>query len=330
VRRHRAALVTPLSGPLALFGRAGATAFSLWARHAGVDLTMLDCHPSPSTAMRSAHDMRPDVVFGPYGAGPALAAARSSHLPLWNHGGATDRLAWPAFPGVVNIMAPARSYLAAVVRVLATRGLGGATVALVHGTTGFGQEVAAGAVAAAHEAEMAVSIVTFGLGSAAGIAEHVPRADVLLLAGSFADEVVLAAALLRRSWKAIALVSAGVDEVLAPLGALREGVYGPCQWIAAAAPVPRIGPDAAWFGRQFVAESGAPPPYPAAAAFGAGVLWEACAAQAGVANATDSARGLETSTLFGQFRLDPTTGLQVGHRVHVVQWRAGARTVVET
>src|SRR5205823_4976929 len=42
----RAVLVTPLSGPLGAFGRAGATALSLWARHAGVDIDVYDAYPS--------------------------------------------------------------------------------------------------------------------------------------------------------------------------------------------------------------------------------------------------------------------------------------------
>ena len=40
------------------------------------------------------------------------------------------------------------------------------------------------------------------------------------------------------------------------------------------------------------------------------------------------AERLAIRTLFGDFRLDPLTGLQVGHQVLVVQWQGGARRVV--
>ncbi len=36
-------------------------------------------------------------------------------------------------------------------------------------------------------------------------------------------------------------------------------------------------------------------------------------------------RRLACRTLYGDFRLDPVTGLQVGHRVVTVQWQEGRR-----
>ena len=41
-----------------------------------------------------------------------------------------------------------------------------------------------------------------------------------------------------------------------------------------------------------------------------------------------AARQLACTTLYGGFRLDPVSGLQVGHRVLTVQWQNGARRVV--
>jgi branched-chain amino acid transport system substrate-binding protein len=82
----RATLVTPLSGKLARFGRKSATALTLWAEQAaelpapwtGVDLEVLDADPDPAAAMRAAAGTGPDVLFGPYGSSPALAAARAT------------------------------------------------------------------------------------------------------------------------------------------------------------------------------------------------------------------------------------------------------------
>ena len=81
--RLRAHLVTPLSGNLALFGRESAAALTLWAEHAaelpapwsGVDLEVWNADPDPGAATRAAAGARPDVLFGPYGSSPALAAA---------------------------------------------------------------------------------------------------------------------------------------------------------------------------------------------------------------------------------------------------------------
>src|SRR5437763_1101672 len=145
-KRLCAALITPLSGPLARYGRAGATGLRLWAAQAGVDLAIADAYPSAAAAVRSvAGRHRIDVLFGPYGAGPAVAAARAAPTILWNHGGASARLVRQAFPHVVNVPAPAATYLATVIRALDTAEVAGAEAVLLRSRTGFGREVAGGA-----------------------------------------------------------------------------------------------------------------------------------------------------------------------------------------
>jgi ABC-type branched-subunit amino acid transport system substrate-binding protein len=204
---------------------------------------------------------------------------------------------------------------------------------LLHSTTGFGREVATGAVQAAQAMRLVVSEVAFEPGRAARAAEAAVHADaeVLLVAGGFDDERVIADRLLSRRWWAAAFVAAGVDEILRPLGDRLEGVYGPCQWLADTAPEPEDGPDQRWFSAAYQKVTGNPPPYPAAAAFAAGVLWERCVGEAGTTDAdavaAEAAR-LNTTTLFGGFRLHPLTGLQQGHRVGVIRWRSGRRLPV--
>jgi ABC-type branched-subunit amino acid transport system substrate-binding protein len=333
-KRLCAALVTPLSGPLARYGRSGATALQLWAAEAGVDLAIADAYPSAAAAVTSvAARQRIDVLFGPYGAGPAVAAARAAPTVLWNHGGASARLVRQAFPHVVNVPAPAGAYLAAVIRALDAAELAGAEAVLLHSRTGFGREVAQGALGAAGEIGLVVTAIPFDPDDGDGAARSVQgrRADVLLVAGGFDDELAIAARLLRRRWRAAAFVAAGVDEVLAPVAAHLTGVYGPCQWLPDAATQPEDGPDSRWFTTAYLRAAGSPAPYPAAAAFAAGVLWQRCTRDAGdtVPEAVQAAaERLTTTTLFGSFRLDPVTGLQEGHRVGVVQWRRGRRQII--
>src|SRR5436305_1147189 len=194
------------------------------------------------------------------------------------------------------------------------------------------------------------SLAPFGYASAAGLtlwaryAAHLPSpwdgvelavqdtaADILLVAGSFADELAAARLLLTRPWRAAAFVGAGVDEVLAPLGNLREGLLGPAQWIATAALQPDEGPDSDWFVAKYRQVAGVDPPYPAAQAFAAGLLYARCLRDSGTSSDAAqlaTARQLVCTTLYGGFRLDPVSGLQVGHRVLTVQWQNGARRVV--
>src|SRR6516164_131958 len=329
----RAVLVTPLSGPLARFGKAGASALALWADRSGVSLEVIDAYPSSVSAIQAAEARRPDVVFGPYGAGPALAAVAASKGVIWNHGGATNRLARPAYPRVVNVESPAYHYLAAVLETLAAEGLGeGSEVVIMHVDTGFGREVAEGATMAARRLGLLRRSVTFRPGRAGDVLAQVPAGDVLLSAGSFDDDVAIAQWDSERRWRAVGLVAAGVDELRHAIGDRVEGLYGPCQWFDDGTVDPAVGPNSEWFSRCYWDANGAEPPYPAAAAFAAGVLWQRCAKLAGTVESLPvmaASQRLDTTTLFGRFRVDPLTGVQTGHQIRVVQWRDEERVLVD-
>src|SRR5256885_380042 len=101
--RLRAALITPLTGPLAPFGQACATGLTLWAEHTarlpppwtGVELDVRDIGSDVGTSMRAALETQPDVLFGPYGSHTMLTAARVTDRVVWNHSGATSQLSRP-------------------------------------------------------------------------------------------------------------------------------------------------------------------------------------------------------------------------------------------
>lgn len=336
----QAVLVTPLTGPLARFGRAGATALELWAREAPATLEVVDAHPDPAAAMARGRDRGGDVLFGPYGSGPAVAALAAVAGPagpaVWNHGGATSRLAWPEFPRVLNVLAPASTYFQAVVRAVRAADPSAHTIALLHAETGFAIDVASGVGPVAAELGFDLDAVPFHAGQAVGAAAHLSGAALLLVVGSFEDEVAAARALLEdpaRPWRAAAFVGAGVEDVLADLGVRREGLLAPTQWSARAALTvsPDEGPDAGWFREAYRQATGDEPDYPAAQAFAAGVLAARCLSDAGSSDderVVASAVRLRCRTMYGAFGLDPYTGRQVAHRVLVVQWQDGARRVV--
>jgi branched-chain amino acid transport system substrate-binding protein len=334
-----AALVTPLTGALAAYGEAGASALALWAERSPglppgwrVELSLIDAHPEPAAAMARALATHPDVLFGPYGSSPAVAAVGATGRPVWNHGGATSSLRRPRYPNAVNVLAPATTYLAGTLRAVRAADPAAATVALLRGSTGFALDVARGAVAEAEALGFSLEVTGFDPGGAAQAAATVRSADVLLVVGAFEDEVAAAPILLRHRWRAAAFVGAGVGEVLAGLGDTREGLLGPAQWAPQAAPAePEEGPDAAWFTAAYGQATGQEPPYPAVQAFAAGILCGRCLREAGGPHddaLLEAARRLDTTTLYGRFRLDPDTGLQSGHEVLTVQWQDGTRRVV--
>ncbi len=333
-------MVTPLSGPLARFGRASAAALDLWAREAAelptpwraVRLVIVDAHPDPGLALRRGLGASPHFIFGPYGSGPARKALAATRRLVWNHGGAASTLHWPAFPAVVNILAPASSYFVGVLEaVRAAEPKPVPHVVVLHGPTGFAADVAEGAARAAAALGFRATVMAFARGAAEGAARRVPRADLLLLAGTFEDELAAAGVLLARHWRAVALVAAGVDEVLTSLGGRREGLLGPAQWVGAAVGEVDEGPDPQWFSERYRAATGLAPSYPAVQAFAAGILAARCLRDAGSPEddaLLGAARRLACRTLYGGFRLDPVSGLQVGHQVRTVQWQQGRRVVI--
>jgi branched-chain amino acid transport system substrate-binding protein len=332
-------LVTPLSGPLGGFGRDGAEALTLWAeeaaglpaRYAGVELSVYDAQPVPADAMRSAMAASPQLTFGPYGSGTAVAAVGATSRLVWNHGGATSALSWDRHRNVVNVLSPASSYLVGSLELVRATDRAARGVVIVHGDTGFGRDVAIGAADAAARLDFAAHMACLPAADVETGVADLPYADVLLVAGRFTEEVAAGRALLDRPWSAAAFVGAGEEEVLAALGDAREGLLGPAQWVPQPSAAPGEGPDTAWFARRFARRTGRRPSYPAAQAFAAGVLAARALREAGDADDAAlraAAAALSCTTLYGAFRLNPRTGLQVGHRVVTVQWQRGRRRVV--
>ena len=336
----RTLLVTPLSGALARFGRTTAAALGLWAEQAArlprpwhrVRLDVEDAHPDAGVAMQHGLASEPHLVFGPYGSGPTLQALGATERVVWNHGGAVSTLRWPAFPGVVNVLAPASTYFQGILEVVrSVEPEPGQHVVILHTSSGFGADVARGAIDAAARLGFRTTAISFAKGEAGRAASRVPDADVLLVAASFEDELAAARALLGRRWRAAGFVGAGVDEVLASLDGTRDALLGPAQWVASAALEPDEGPDPQWFATRYRSAVGRPPPYPAVQAFAAGLLAARCLRESEEihdAAQLAAARRLVCRTLYGAFRLEPATGLQVGHEVLTVQWQDGKRRVV--
>jgi branched-chain amino acid transport system substrate-binding protein len=321
----RAVLVTPLSGPLGGYGRAGADALALWENwhndrfRPQVEMTLFDAHPDPVAALTRADQVAPDLLFGPYGSGPTAAVAEATSRLVWNHGGARV----PDAGNLVSVLAPAATYFHGALRAVRKADPGVRTLCVLSGKTGFSDAVARGATAEA---------TRLGLRAVAGrLPGSADVADMLLVCGAFADEIEAAHRLLPGSWRAAGFVGAGVEEVLAELGHVREGLLGPAQWLAEAAPEADDGPQAADFVAAYRRRTGAEPPYPAAQAFAAGIIATRCLREAGTADddaLMAAACELDITTMFARFRLDPRTRRQVGHEVLTVQWQDGARRVI--
>jgi branched-chain amino acid transport system substrate-binding protein len=303
-------------------------------RHVFPELVVLD-DGGTRVGVRQALDAltAADLVVGPYGSDLVRVAgawAAERGRVLWNHGGSADDVERTA--RVVSVASPASRYLAAVLEAVA-RHRPSARVLVAVGRGGFGQCAAQGARQAAGRLGMSVvGCVTHDA------VPEVPDVDVLLLAGSFEQDVALLRRLRTRP-AIIGAVAAGLGAFAVETARRHEGVLGPSQWEE---------------GVNFAVDLGARPAtvlralrarvlptlsagtetshieYPTAQAYAVVLIALHCMEDAGSLDdgaLAAAARRLRCTTFFGRFGL-AEDGRQLDHNMLVVQWRAGMKRVV--
>ncbi len=272
-----------------------------------------------------------DLLVGPYGS-DLVAAAGAWGLArgrlIWNHGGSADDV--QRLRSVISVSSPASVYLRTVLEAVAQR-IPGATVIVAIGRGAFGRAAAEGAVEAGRR---------FGADDVSVLRHHEvpdePDVDIVLAAGSFADDIALVERLRRRP-PVLAAVGAGVGGFDAAGDV--EGVLAPSQWEEAVRFQVDTGPRSADVLRSLRARmipfltagrSSSHIDYPVAQAYAAGLIALRCVEEVGVVDdgaLADAARRLRCTTFFGRFGLGPD-GCQVDHAMVVSQWRHGSRWLV--
>ena len=272
-----------------------------------------------------------DLLIGPYGSdlvGEAARWAAEQGQVLWNHGGSADRV--QRLPGVVSAPSPASRYFAPVLEALADP-LPGARILLGVGGGPFGGGIAEGV----REAAGRVGMEIVGTVAPAEAADS-SGADVLLLAGTFAEDVECLRRLRPRP-RAVAAVAAAMDIFRPALGPEADGVLGPSQWEEGVRHPIDVGPrqgDAVRGLRAEAVPQLQPGPghvdYPAAQAYAAGLIAMRCVEEVGSLEERallEAARRLRCTTFFGRFGLGED-GRQGDHDVLAVQWQQGVKRVV--
>jgi hypothetical protein len=263
---------------------------------------------------------RCDLLLGPYSTQLMRSAARTladRDCLLWNHGGAGDDVC-AMLPGrIVSVLTPAGRYTEPFLRRLLGDGPR-APLRIVAGPGSFGRQVAAGAEARAR---------SLGLDVAHSPSLPSTGAWDLLSCGVFEDDV----ATVRRALasptppRRVCSVAAGVRDFAGAVGT-PDGVFGIAQWFPGTVGGVEVGPDEASF---VAALGGLAPDYPAVQAVAAAVVAAHCARLAGDTSPRalwSAAAGLDTSTLFGRFRIDHVTGVQLAHETVLVRWTGGRVT----
>ena len=349
-----------ITGELRRQGQDALNAIRLWAEHVeraggiAVDaggprrtlrLILLDdasrTERAKDNILRLLRDERVDLLLGPYSSKLTLVAAPVTEACgkiLWNHGGSSDVIWSSGYRRVISVASPASDYLRALPGLAKLRDPRVRRLSVLHASRGsFAAYVARGAAQGAKAVGFdAIELVPFEppLVDARALLEQAlaARPDVLIGVGSFEDDLAIVRHRgLLQGVSTLAVVAAGLEAFHREVGDLAEGVIGPSQWEAAADEAPEAGPDSRWFCSEFERRFGRSPGYPAAQAYAVGVIIQECVKRAGSLHddmLLRVARGLQTTTLYGAFRLDPVRLRQTGHRVQLVQWRQGRKELV--
>ncbi|MFD9963648.1 ABC transporter substrate-binding protein [Amycolatopsis sp. NPDC058986] len=292
-----------------------------------MDLVIEDDESDPRTIeqLLPQIDKRSDVMLGPYATNLTRVASRiasENGRILWNHGGSGDDIQAAHSGSLVSVLTPTSRYAKPFVKHLSTANAPPPLLVIARGRGAFGRQVAAGA---SRDVEK-VGIHVFELSSE----QELPEIEgdwALFSAGTFEDD----SANVRRARKmtnrpsVVCSVAAGVREFGDAVADSRE-TYGIAQWFpGTTTPCPDIGPTERDFLAAY-AKTGQPTPdYPAVQAVAAAALATHCVTLAGATTRLalwEAATSLDTTTLFGRFKIDPATGVQVAHETVLLRWTA--------
>lgn len=319
-----------LSGRFGQFGRQAAHGLEAWRSLDGTADILIE---DDSSDRRTLENVLPgvaercDILLGPYSTVLMRAAGRmaaESGWLVWNHGGSGDDVEG-SHPGhVVSVLTPTSRYAEPFLLRLASEPGKRRDLCIVDGPGSFGRQVAEGAEVIARQ---------LGIRAVRGSAdEQIPPPGIsaawdLFSAGVFEQDAELIGKSLRSATppRETCAIAAGVRE-FGHVVDDPDGVFGIAQWFPGSQQDVALGPAEDEFLSAYVGRVGTVPDYPAVQAAAGAVIATHCARLAGGSSRNALwavAAGLETSTLFGGFRINPASGAQVNHRTVLVRWADG-------
>jgi ABC-type branched-subunit amino acid transport system substrate-binding protein len=325
-----------LSGRYARFGRQAADGLEAW--HSligdGIELCVEDDESDPDRVAAALERVagQCELLLGPYSTQLMRAAGHAMEdvdALLWNHGGSGDDVQGLCAGRIVSVLAPTSRYAEPFVRARASEAAR-APLWVVRGRGRFARQVAAGAVTQAQR--VGLQVVDTRVDEHGTWLEEAPQTWDLFSVGMFEDDVAIVneARSAPRPPRTVCSVAAGVRD-FASMVDHPDGIYGIAQWLRGRHTRPELGPTERDFVTAYRRIADAWPDYPAVQAAAAGALALHCAQVAGSTEAAAlwvAATGLETTTLYGAFRIDSQTGVQLGHAPVLVRWDGGEPELV--
>lgn len=326
-----------LSGKFAQFGRQAARGLEAWRSLDDIaEIFVEDDHSDRRTleAVLPGLAARCDILLGPYSTQLMRAAGRmaaDSDWLIWNQGGSGDDVEG-AHPGhVVSVLTSASRYAEPFLLRLASEPGGSRDLCIVHGPGSFGRQVTDGTEAIARD--LGIRTVR------AAPDDQIPPPGIsadwdLFSAGVFEQDAELVGQALRLPTppRQVCAIAAGVREFGHVIDD-PDGVFGIAQWFPGSNAEVLLGPSEDDFVRAHAGRARTPPDYPAVQAAAGAIIATHCVRLAESTSRDDlwtAAADLETSTLFGAFKIDPRSGAQVNHRTVLVRWAGGKPAPVRT
>ena len=328
--RLRIGACLSLSGKYAQFGRPALRGLETWCSLDGTADLLAEDDRSDRRVLEAVLPgvaARCDLLLGPYSTQLMRTAGRlatESGWLVWNHGGSGDDVEGTHPGHVISVLTPASRYAEPFLRHIASERGPSRALCIVEGAGSFGRQVAGGAETIARQ--LGIRTVRAAPG------DQLPPPGVsrewdLFSAGVFEQDAEIAGQAQRLPvpprW--VCAVAAGVHGFSHAVDD-PEGVFGIAQWFPGSGHEVMLGPAEDDFLRAYSSNAGALPDYPAAQAAAGAVLAVHCARLAGRTSREDlwaAAATLDSSTLFGAFKIDPRNGTQVKHQTVLVRWAQG-------
>ena len=285
---------------------------------------------------------RVDILLGPYSSSLTLACvetAEKAERVVWNYGGSLDDIPSHTRGKTVNAITGASSYFQAVVDMIHDC-FGEAVEISVLRLAGsrFSETVCEGALLRARELGMATAVYDFSSGtqdfSAILSAAESLGTSCVLCCGRMEDDINLARWIRKnhiRYFKVVATLAAAVNEFENRLGREAEGFVSTSQWEPTLSLSTDFGPSPSEFSDRFKRAYGYIPDYTAAQPYNMGLIIENLIKRTGGTDEQALLREALRSrftTFYGDFRIDPETLRQTGHRMLVTQWQGGEKKIV--
>lgn len=285
---------------------------------------------------------RVDVLLGPYSSSLTLACvevAEAAQRVVWNYGGSLDDIPPRARGKTVTAITEASSYFHAVAEMIHDRygEAAGIAVLRLEGSR-FSETVSEGALVCAEKLGMSAQVYDFPSGtedfsSVLDLAKS-QGAYCVLCCGGMEDDINLAKWVSKNSADAfgvVATLAAAVNEFEKHLGPNADGFVSTSQWEPTLSVSVDFGPSPREFSDEFARAYGYTPDYTAAQSYNMGLIIEELIGKTGTTDEQvllqEALRSCFT-TFYGDFRIDPETLRQTGHRMLVTQWQGGEKKIV--